>query len=201
MSDQNRHIKDDQLQAFLDGTLEPPAVKLVQAHLDICPTCREGLANLEMVVSRLERLPEVGLEKDLSQLVVEKIKDQQTLSPAVTWTLVVEALAAGVMISLLIPAFQAAGWVPRLLNTRLTLQAEVNDFLSQLVNSWLVWWTGLKLDISQLITSLARLNTFSTGTISPWIMIGLAGALIVLLNAFLLGREPQSDQNHHQFKT
>ena len=201
MNDQNQHIRDDQLQAFLDGALEPAAAKLVQAHLKVCPVCREDLASLEMVASRLDSLPELTLGKDFSQPIVETLKAQESLSPGVTWTLVAEALAAGVMISLLIPAFQAAGWLPRLLNTRLTLQAELNTFLAQLVNSWVVWWAELKLEFSQVIISLASLQTLSVGTLSPWILIGLAGTLMILLNAFLLGRQPQPDRNHHQLKT
>lgn len=201
MNDHNQHIPDNQLQAYLDGALVPAAAELVQAHLEICPLCREDLASLEMVASRLNELPELDLEKDLSQLVIKTLADQESLSPAVTWTLVVEAIAAGVMISLLIPAFQAAGWLPRLLNTRLTLQSELNAFLSQLVNSWVVWWAGLKVALNQLLTSLAPLKTLPTGRFSPWIMIGVAGALIVVLNAFLLGRQPQPGQNHTRLKT
>ena len=200
MNDQNQHIREDQLQAFFDGALEPAAAKLVQAHLKVCPGCREDLAGLEMVASRLDKLPEFSLGKDFSQQVVENLKYRGALSPAVTWTLVAEALAAGVMISLLIPAFQAAGWLPRLLNTRLMLQSGLNTFLTQLVNSWVVWWAELRLQLSQAITSLAPLQTLSAGRFSPWILIGVAGALMVVINAFLFRQQSQPDQNHDQLK-
>ena len=200
MNDQNQHVREDQLQAFLDGALEPAAAKLVQAHLNVCPVCQEDLASLEMVAARLDKLPELSLGKDFSHQVVEHLKDQGALSPAVTWTLVAEALAAGVTISLLIPAFQAAAWLPRILNTRLTLQAELNTFLTQLVNSWVVWWAELKLQLSQGVTSLAPLQTLSAGRFSPWILIGVAGSLMVVVNAFLVGQQSQPDQNHDQLK-
>lgn len=201
MNDQNQHINDDQLQAYLDRALEPAAEKLVQAHVEKCPTCQQNLEILEMVALSLDNLPELPLGKDFSHPVVEILQAQEALSPAVTWTLVIEALAAGVVIGFLIPAFQAAGWLPRLLNTRLTLQAELNAFLAQLVNTWMVWWAGLKLELSLAVTSLAPLETLTWGTFSPWIIIGLTGALIVLINTFLLTQQPRSDHNHNQFKT
>ena len=201
MIEKIQHINNDQLQAYLDGVLESASVELVQTHLEDCPICREELSRLEIVSSRLDTMPEIDLQRDLSQLVIEQLKEEQALSPAVTWILVVEALATGGVIGVLIPALQAAGWLPRLLEVKLALQAGLNIFLAQLASNWLVWWAGLKLQISQAMTSLFPLNTLSMGTFSPWILIGLTGALIILINAFLLSRQPLSDQNHNQLQT
>jgi predicted anti-sigma-YlaC factor YlaD len=196
MTDHNQHTKDQQLQAYLDGILEPVAAERVQSHLDACPTCRDELARLEGMAARLQSLPEVPLSRDLSGLVVSQLKREQALSPAITWTLVIEALAAGAVIAFLIPALQAAVWLPRLLGTGLEIQAAVNIFLTQIASNWLVWWIALKLQLSQMLGTFNPLEGLHLGAVSPWILIGAAGGLVVLTNALLLGRQPLLDRNH-----
>jgi anti-sigma factor RsiW len=198
MTDNNQHIKNDQLQAYLDGILEPAAAERVQSHLDDCPACRDEFARLEGVAAQLASLPEIRLSGDLSRMVISQLKRERSLSPAITWTLVIEALAAGAVIAILIPAFQAAGGLPRLLDTRLALGAAANIFLTQLASSWLVWWATLKLQLSQLIGVFNPLESLRLGALSPWILIGAAGGLVVLTNALLLGRQPLLDRNHKQ---
>jgi hypothetical protein len=200
MSDHNQHLKDDQLQAYLDKALDYSSAENVQAHLDICPSCKEKFSQLTKLTSHLEGIPEIALQRDLSQLVIEQLKGEQTLSPAITWSLVIEALAAGAVLALLIPAFQAAGWLPRLLNTRLALQTALNIFLTQLASNWVVWWAGLKLQLNLLINSFNPQDTFSLGTLSPWILIGVAGGLMILINALLLGRQPIAKHNQNHFQ-
>lgn len=196
MTDHNQHIKNDQLQAYLDGVTDPAAAESIKVHLDACPACRDKLARLEEMAARLQSLPEVPLSRDLSGLVVSQLKRDQTLSPAITWTLVIEALAAGAVIAILIPAFQAAGGLHRLLDILLKLLAAANVFLAQLTSSWLVWWATLKLQLSQLVGAFSPLDVLRLGAISPWILIGVAGGLVVLTNALLLGRQPLLDRNH-----
>lgn len=200
MTDQNHHIEENQLQAYLDGALEPAIAEKVRDHITACQTCQEELTRLEIITSHLENLPEVELSRDLANLVVEKLKEEQSLSPAITWTLVIEALAAGGVLGVLIPAFQAAGWFPQLQDTRLELQAAVNIFLTQLASSWLVWWAGLKLQLSQLMISFNPLEGLALEKFSPWILIGVAGGLAILINALLLGRQPLSNHNHKQLQ-
>jgi len=201
MTDQNRHLKNDQLQAYLDGVLEPTNMKDFQLHLETCQTCQEELTQLEAVSYQLENMPEIPLSRDLSGLVISQLKEERTLSPAITWTLVIEALAAGAVIAVLVPALQAAGWLPRLLEVRLALGAGLNVFLTQLASNWLVWWTGLKLQLSQLITSFNPLGALPLEVFSPWLIIGVAGGLVVLINALLLRGQslPNGNQKSSQF--
>ena len=198
MTDQNQHIKDHQLQAYLDGIMDTAEAVTIEAHLEICPTCRDEFAHLEGMAARLESLPEIPLSRDLSRLVVAQLKGEQALSPAITWTLLIEALAAGGVIAVLIPAFQAAGWLPRLLSTSLEIQAALNIFLTQLASNWLVWWAGLKLQLGQLLGTFNPLEGLRLGAFSPWILMGIDGGLFLSLNALLLGRQPLLDRNHKQ---
>jgi hypothetical protein len=200
MTDQIRHLKNDQLQAYLDGILEPSNIEYLQAHLKTCPTCQKELENLESLETSLESLPSLSLGSDLSSLVISQLKKEQSLSPAITWTLIIEALAAGGVIAVLIPAFQAAGWLPHLLDTSLELQAAINIFLTQLASNWLVWWASLKLQFDQFLETLSPLASLPGDMISPWILIGIAGGLVILLNALLLGRQPIHNGNHNHIK-
>lgn len=200
MTDPNRHLKNDQLQAYLDSVLEPSDIENFQAHLKTCTTCKKELENMESLEASLESLPSLSLGKDLSSLVISQLKKEQSLSPAITWTLIIEALAAGTVIAVLIPVFQAAGWLPRLLDTGLELQAAVNIFLTQLASNWLVWWAGLKLQFDQFLGTLNPLANLPGDIISPWILIGIAGGLVILLNALLLGRQPIQNGNHKHIK-
>jgi hypothetical protein len=200
MTDPNRHLNNDQLQAYLDGVLEPSIIVNLQAHLETCPICREELVALEILETSLSSLPALSLGRDLSSSVVSQLREEKSLSPAITWTLIFEALAAGTVIALLIPAFQAAGWLPRLLDTSLELRAAVNIFTTQLASNWLWWWASLKLQFNQFLGTNNPLVILPGDMISPWILIGSAGGLVILLNALLLGRQTIPNGNHKHIK-
>lgn len=197
MTDQTNHLSEEQLQSVLDGALEVKEAAEIHSHLKDCPDCQKKLARLEDLALRLESLPEFQLSRDLSGPVISRLRDEKELSPGITWSLVIEALAAGMMIGLLIPALQAAGWLPRLLDTRLELLAAANLFLTQLLSSWVVWWAELQLQINHTIQALVPVNSpFQLG-ISPWILVGTAGGLGLLINYLLLGRQPLPGRNRN----
>ena len=200
MTDTNHHVDNHQLQAYLDGELKPSLVNIIQSHLETCPNCQEELAHLQSLQTRLENLPDISLSRDLSIGVISQLKDERSLSPAITWTILGEAIAAGAVIGALIPVFQAAGWLPSLLETRLELLAGLNVFLTQLASSWLVWWAGLKLQLDQLLNSFQSLEGLSLGGFSPWLIITVAGGLLFTLNVLLLGRRPLLDRNHNHLQ-
>lgn len=200
MTETNHPVDNHQLQAYLDGELEPSLVNTIQSHLKTCPNCREELAHLQSLQTHLETLPDISLSRDLSERVISQLKEEHSLSPAITWTILVEAVAAGAVIGALIPVFQAAGWLPSLLETRLELQAGLNVFLAQLASNWLVWWAGLKIQLDQLLTSFQPLEGLSLGGFSPWLIMAVAGGLLFILNALLLGRRPLLDRNHNHFQ-
>ncbi len=143
MNNQIKHITTEQLQAYLDHVLDHEGLQDVEGHLDQCTLCRDELSRLEGIFARLENLPAQKLEKDLSIPVLAQLREESKLSLGITWTLVLEALGAGTVIGLLIPAFRGATWLPQLIDTRMEIQAAINIFLTQLASSWLVWWAGL----------------------------------------------------------
>jgi len=198
MNKPNDHIPSDMLHAYLDQTLEQADIQDILQHLDHCPTCLEELKRLEGIFASLESLPEVTLDKDLSIAVLSRLKEESILSRGITWTLILEALAASTVISLLIPALKTSTWLPQLIDAQTEIQAAINIFLTQLASSWLVWWAGLRLNFEHFTKSLLTFNSLPAGAISPWILVLAAAGLGVLANYFLLRMNPLGNQNHNK---
>ena len=149
MNKESSHISTDRLQTYLDQELDQTGLQEVELHLNQCPSCQAELTRLEGVFTRLERLPALKLDRDISSSVLAKLREESKLSVGITWTLALEALGAGTVIGLLIPAFRAASWIPQMVNAQTEIQAGINIFLAQLASNWLVWWVGLQLNIQQ----------------------------------------------------
>jgi anti-sigma factor RsiW len=196
MNEQFQHLSEEKLQAMLDNALDPTELQEIEAHIQECSTCHQRLDRAQRLSHRLQDLPQFTLSRDLSQLVVSQLREERQLSRGVTWTLVFEALAVGAVIGLLIPTLQAAGWLPRLLNTRQEILAAVNIFFTQLASTWLVWGAELRLQISQLLQEILPLTNQTLAPISPWILIGTAGGLGMIINYLLLGRHSYPGRNH-----
>ena len=182
----DQHPDQDTLQAYLDQALVPGSSREVEEHLESCPSCREKIALLEKMFSRLETLPEIPLHKDFSPGVLEIIRDQEQLSRGMTWTLVIEAIAAGAILGLVIPALQFTPWIPNLLNTQLEIRAGVNIFLAQLFSSWTLWWAQLKFSFTHLAEILQVPLEIPAALPATWIWTLLAVGLGVLINGLLL---------------
>jgi hypothetical protein len=182
----NQHPDQDDLQAYLDQALLPGSSREVEEHLESCPACREKIAILEKIFTRLETLPEIPLHKDFSPGVLEMIRDQKQISRSLTWTLVFEGLAAGAILGLVIPALQFTPWIPRLMNAQLEIEAGLNIFLAQLFSSWMLWWAQLKFSFTHLVEPLQVPLEIPAFLPNPWIWILLAAGLGILINGLLL---------------
>jgi len=196
MKDKINHLDLDQFQAFIDQVLDVPAALVIQDHLDGCPACREELARLDTLITRLENLPEFSLTKDLSSMVLVKLRENKKVTSGLTWALVIESLAAGAVIGALIPAIQAAAWLPQVLNTPQEILVAVNIFLTQLASSWLVWWAQLQLNLKVYLDPTQIQFNLPAALPSPWILILAAGVLGIFANYFLLRINPIRDNNH-----
>jgi anti-sigma factor RsiW len=195
MKNQTNHPDLDQFQALIDQVLEKSAALAIQDHLDGCPACREELARLNLLITRLENLPEFSLTKDLSSIVLVKLRENKKVTSGLTWALVIEALAAGAVIGALIPTIQAASWLPQVINTPQKILAAVNIFLTQLASSWLVWWAQLQLNLKVFLDP-TRIQFNLPAALPPWILILAAGVLGIFVNFFLLRINPIQDNNH-----
>jgi len=66
------------LVVFSDGELEPAAKELVSRHLDLCPGCREELAQLQRLGAELDRFEAVEAGPYLVTRVKQQIADRVT---------------------------------------------------------------------------------------------------------------------------
>ena len=180
------HPNQDTLQGYLDQVLDSKNSHLVKEHLDICPACREQIDSLEKLYLRLGSLPEISLNKDFSQGLMEMIQDQKQVSRGMTWTLVIEAITAGIILGLIIPALKFSTWIPRLVNTQLEIQIGLNIFLAQLFSQWMLWWAQLKFSFTQFTEPFQIPLDSSTILPTAWIWILLAAGLGLLINGLLL---------------
>ena len=196
MNKKTTHISSDILQTYLDNELDQAGFHDVELHLKQCPSCREKLSRLESVFIRMESLLPLELEKDLSISILAKLQDEKELSLGITWTLVLEALGAGIVIGLLIPAFRAAAWLPQLVDTQTEIRAAINIFLTQLASTWMVWWSRLQLNLEQTTKSLFSTTFFPSGEFSPWILILAAAGIGLLANYIMLRSNPIRSRNH-----
>jgi hypothetical protein len=190
MNNSKTHMTSDQLQTFLDQNLEDQEMTNLENHLKTCSLCRKDVEKQMMLISRLEKLPEISLDIDLSEAVLSKLRDQNRSLSGITWTLVIEALATGAVISAIIPVIKAAPWLADLVNIRQELLAGVNIFLTQLASTWIFWWSKMQLDLRGLLESLQNQALLTTTLPSPWILILAAGGMAILVNYLFFMMNP-----------
>jgi anti-sigma factor RsiW len=196
MEDKNHHPDPDLLQGYLDQVLENQQQQELEEHLAGCRQCRSLLHRLESLAARLENLPELTLERDLSPVILARLRERKALSPGLAVTLAVEALAAGAAIGVLIPLIRAADWLPQLRALWRGLPTAASIFLTQLASSWIYWWFQLKVDLKALFEFRSALSPLPASLPAPWILVLAAVGLGLALNWLLLRVRPQQDHNH-----
>ena len=194
MNEKKEHPSPDELQAYLDGELELHASEKMTEHLKTCEACQSELSLLDSLIARLESLEELPLEKDLSLAILGKIQQRRQIPQGLTWTLLVEGIAAGVVIGLLIPVIRSTVWIPRLIDTQLEVRAAINIFMTQFASNWTFWWAQLQFDFSQIIGQISGPISLPKFWPSPWILV-LAGVGVGLLGNFILLRNSIQARN------
>lgn len=189
------HPNRDDLQAYLDQVLEQPANKVLEDHIETCSSCQDEIGRLESLIQRLETLPDIPINRDFSASVKELIKDNQQVPKGLTWTLLIEGVAAGVVLGLIIPAIQTSVWTPSFLEIQNGLQASINILLTQIASNWIFWWAKIQLDFTQILKSLNPTFILPWGLPSPWILI-LVGVGAGFLTNFILLRSSYQFRNN-----
>ena len=190
------HLSRDQIQSFLDQNQDRSDSDSLQRHLESCPACQEKFEKELDLVLTIEELPEIPLGKDLSSPILAELRKQNQTKRGVTWIIVAEDLAAGLIISALIPVFNFASWLPIVTSTRQEIMVSINIFLTQLASTWIYWWSELQLDIRGLLNPLQSQANSLIQLPSPWILILAAGCIGILVNYLLLRNNPIKNHNH-----
>jgi len=192
---QDGHPQLDDLHAYLDQELDKLAIDELENHLASCSTCQKQVDRLKTLTLRINSLPEIQMDKDFSTTIKNRIRDKQQVPRGITWTLLVEGVAAGVVLGLIIPAIQVSIWPPRLMKIQHELQAAINIFMTQIASNWIYWWTKTQFDFTQVFESLNPSIILPQGFPSPWILI-LVGVGAGLLTNFILLRSSFQFRNN-----
>ena len=180
------HPNHDDLQAYIDQVLEQPVNKIMEDHLKTCSACQDEIGRLESVILQLETLPEIPINRDYSTSVKKMIQGNKQVPRGLTWTLLIEGVAAGVVLGLIIPAIQASVWTPRFLEIQHEFRAAINIFLTQFASNWIFWWEKIQFDFTQISKSLNTSVILPWGLPSPWILIMVGVGAGILTNIILL---------------
>jgi len=70
---ETRHLRDQELQAFVDKTLDLGEAKRVSDHLLLCPACRRVHEGVERIDGALRRQTLVSVRSDLADRVMEQL--------------------------------------------------------------------------------------------------------------------------------
>ncbi len=96
--DRHRRLRD-QLSAYIDGALDPPAAGRLEAHLGECEGCRAELLQLRSTVAALRDLPEAQVPRSFA-LSPERAAVRRPAVPAAPLAFGARIAAAGVAVAL-----------------------------------------------------------------------------------------------------
>ncbi|MFZ5905066.1 MAG: anti-sigma factor family protein [Chloroflexota bacterium] len=94
------HLSDDQFNEILDDR----AGEAARRHLDACAECRARLAELQVVFTALEALPEQPLRRDLTASVLARLPEKRR-ARAWSWTLAIQSALAVFLLAFLAREF------------------------------------------------------------------------------------------------
>lgn len=92
------------LSSYIDGQVPAEDARLVDAHVETCPSCREELASLRATVDLLRRLPAAPLPRSFA-LPVIAVASRPSLSPAFFYLRNATAAVAVLLIALIAGGF------------------------------------------------------------------------------------------------
>jgi hypothetical protein len=196
MSDKEIHLTIDQIQSYLDQEQDRNELEIFQKHLETCASCQEKVDNQINLITRLEELPELPLGNDLAANILDQLQKQKQIRKGIAWIIAIEALAAGAVISALIPAFNFSSWLPTFITTREEIIISINIFLTQLASTWIYWWSQLQLDFQGFLAPISSQANLTIQLPEPWILILAAGCLGILVNYLFLRGKPIKNHNH-----
>ncbi|NIM96344.1 MAG: hypothetical protein GTO18_21815 [Anaerolineales bacterium] len=192
MIDRNQEHPDERvLHEYLDGELDPNLREKLDTHLVSCSECSERLDNLSVLFQRLESVPELPLERDLTPSVERAIRSNQQrqglLVPrAVGWVIIAQSMAAALIVALLWPflsegvstIFGNLSTPPALIaswNTILELEHVLASVVDSLIRS-----------IPDGLEGHAQFPSISLSSTSLWVLVGIGALLWLIGNGLLL---------------
>lgn len=185
-TDPNYHPDQILLHAFLDGELTPEEGESLKHHLGLCPACREDLEELKSLFSKLEALPEIPLEVSYQSEILQRVKRQQKLFQGLTWTAALQAAAAGIILSLVLPILPYQEWGIRLQEIFNQLQSTAAANFSKLMIEWSLNWAAVRESIPTAVERALSADYIQLNLSEPLLLVIAAAVLGLLANSILL---------------
>jgi predicted anti-sigma-YlaC factor YlaD len=180
------HLSENQLNEYMDHSLETEALEAVEQHLSTCSTCRDSLSALENLTAILHSLPDETPVIDLVSTVLADLPDTK-MAPG--WRVVLGiqlGVVLGLLLSIIFSISHSAGpieWLG-LVYYRLTHF----KFPAALPFSFSIPHPSLQLPVIQL--SIPHLQP----TLLNMIVLGIAGLLLFGLENFILFHDRKADR-------
>jgi anti-sigma factor RsiW len=182
----SEHLTDNTLNEYLDSALAPARREDVERHLAACRECALRLERIRGLFVRLDSLPDLPLERDLSPGVLTRIRsDPSRPAPrARAWRLgllfAAQALLALLLLALGVPFVVRWLQLPDLAQ----VSADLASTWSGLTTSALEEWNALVAGLIRLLTLPAALPDLSLPAVPA---AGLALALVAAGFLWLVG--------------
>jgi hypothetical protein len=173
----NTHLPEIKFHEYLDGELSPDETKRFEVHLAGCKACTKELAFWQGTFARIESLPEVALNRNLSTKLIPKLQNGREISNVLNMILAEAALGTTLAI-VLWPVIKTL-FVATALNTEITLQFSLLKVKGTFISLFEPLTPG-QLDWLGLTVESLLGETFWLPTIIAALVILLVGNGIIL---------------------
>ena len=100
------HLAEETLNEYLDDALPPKARADAEAHLHECADCATRLAELTQLFDALASLPDLGLARDLSASITQRLTPRPSLPRPFQWVVALQFAAALTTLIAALPLLQ-----------------------------------------------------------------------------------------------
>jgi hypothetical protein len=168
-------LSEEILQGYLEGTLEEPAARPVQAHLEACPACDAKYRKTSLLFTRLEGVPRFEPPPDFTSRVMDRVPVPVNVG-ALPWT---KYLAAGLSLFAVSMILIVTGLRPYFANSPFVLSQRGSEVLHRASAMFFnIWETGrMIMDKLSLLFSSAGKILLSAGWQIPCLFF--AGYIIM----------------------
>ncbi len=191
------HLTETQLNEYLDQMLDNASRQKAETHLADCEQCRAELAELEMLFSTLDELPDIPLTRNLRAKVLARLP-QVTQSPAL-WkqpVFMMQAILTLALVVVSMPMLTAFGKQIAMWRGMLTLPAMHMPSLAEIAAQLLPLLPEFSFALPKLSLTLPtapRLPSlpFSLDANLMLTLVSLSGILWLFGNLSLLRNKPE----------
>jgi hypothetical protein len=149
----------------------------------------------------LEELPEIPLEVSYQSEILQRVKRQQKLFQGLTWTAVVQAAAAGIILGLVLPVLPYQEWSFRLQDFFNQLQTTTAANFSHLMVEWSLNWSAFRENIPAAVERSLSADYLQLNLSEPLLLVIAAAVLGLLANSILLRNGTYTSIFNHKSRT